>query len=184
MASSSNSVTFESNYFFPQVFAVKALIHNGKSGNEQRFLFLTEPETSSWKPGRLGLPGGKSDPGEDWLTTLHREIREELDIEVTPEGIFSLEEIVLVNPKTNREQLTHHVIALCQLKDSAAAIADNAKWYSLTELQAKSVDDLTEFYFPTLFSKIAKGLDQLAPLDFIHVMNGVKNNLFQDWFLK
>jgi 8-oxo-dGTP pyrophosphatase MutT (NUDIX family) len=180
--SSPSFITFESNYFFPQVFAVKALIHDGAG----KFVFLTEPETSSWKPGRLGLPGGKIDSGEDWLTALHRELREELELttEATPEGFLSLEEIVLINPKTGLKQITHHLIVVCHLSALSQQLVSNAQWYSLAELRAKKIDELTEYYFPALFDKIEQGIDRLAPLSFIHVMNGIQNQPFQDWFLK
>jgi mutator protein MutT len=45
-------------------------------------LLITRRPPGTHLAGHWEFPGGKLDPGEDWLPALHRELREELAIEV------------------------------------------------------------------------------------------------------
>ncbi len=45
-------------------------------------LLITQRRAGSHLAGLWEFPGGKLDPGEDWIPALHRELREELAIAV------------------------------------------------------------------------------------------------------
>ncbi len=166
--------------YFAQVFVVKAVIqHAGK------YLLVREPTTASWKPGKLGLPGGKLDPGEDWLNALHRELKEELNIKVIPQGIFSIEEIVYHNPKIDQLQLTHHVIIQCAVEQSDLKnlkAEGEAEWKTLSELQAFHINDMTEFYLPALWQQLEKSPQTLAPLELMRVWQNLDSDAYKEWY--
>jgi 8-oxo-dGTP pyrophosphatase MutT (NUDIX family) len=172
----SKHIHFSSNYYFPQVFVAKALIQR-----DNKYLLIREPETSSWKPGKIGLPGGKIDPGENWLAGLEREISEEIGAEVHSKGIVRIEEIVYHNPKVDLDQLTHHVIVLAELVGEPNLPA-NAGWYTKEELQDLEVNDLTEFYLPSLFALIAQPNYPLIPLNFIQIWMQEEIPEFKAWY--
>jgi len=172
--------------YFPQVIAVKALIKY-----QDKYLIIKEDPTASWKPGRFGLPGGKIDPGEDWVTALARELKEEIGIEATPVGLVSIEEIVYHNPKLDLDQLTHHFLFQCAITASTFAqvsLRPNVSWYSLTELAQLNVSVMTEFYFTTLWSYLSDPEFTLVPLKAMRILNAIplqtdKNNqAFQKWY--
>ncbi len=166
--------------YFPQVFAVKTLIKH-----QDKFLIIREEETSSWRPGKLGLPGGKIDPGEDWVTALARELQEELGIKATTLGLVAIQEIVFHHPKLNSEQLTHHFIFQSEItSDTFSQLAQNNHvfWYSLAEVEKMDVSELTEHYFPKLCQRLMQANFQLIPLDFIQVTDGLKDQDFQKWY--
>jgi ADP-ribose pyrophosphatase YjhB (NUDIX family) len=165
--------------YFPQVFVVKALVQEG-----EKFLLIQEPETSSWKPGKWGLPGGKVDPGEDWLTALHREMQEEVEVKVEPSGIVSIQEIIFPNPRVeNQLQLTHHVILLAKLApDQKISARHPHRWQTLAELHQLPADQATEDYFPQLWQKIAALNFSPVPLDLFQICRKVDDPEFERWF--
>lgn len=57
------------------------LIHNNE------VLLARRKEGSSFA-GLLEIPGGKREPGETWLETAERELREELDLEILNPHLF------------------------------------------------------------------------------------------------
>ncbi len=168
--------------YFPQILAVKVVIeHDGK------FLIMREGLQASWKPGRLGLPGGKIDPGEDWATALERELQEELGVEAEPVGMICIEEIVYHNPKLDLDQLTNHFLFQAKISDetfSELSKKENVQWHTLEELKQIHVDEMTEFYFTSLWEHMSQPTFQLVPLDFIHVNDGIKNEAFRKWYSK
>jgi 8-oxo-dGTP pyrophosphatase MutT (NUDIX family) len=50
---------------------------------------LRDDMPNIWYPGHWGLFGGGVDDGEDELTALHRELREELELEMTEARLFT-----------------------------------------------------------------------------------------------
>jgi 8-oxo-dGTP pyrophosphatase MutT (NUDIX family) len=70
---------------------------------ENEVFLMTCPQ--KWKG--YGLPGGKPEPGEDEETTLRREIRQELGIEIA--DLVKAEEIVLPPSGQIGEQSTFRV---------------------------------------------------------------------------
>jgi ADP-ribose pyrophosphatase YjhB (NUDIX family) len=168
--------------YYPQVFAVKALIQH-----EDKYLLIKEPPTASWKPGKWGIPGGKIDQGEDWLTALHREIKEELGQPIQALGIIAFEEIVYFNPKVQEHQLTHHIVVLAKLNVAdplTAELACEHTWLTLPELLGKSVDDLAEFYFPSLWQRVSQPHFALMPMESVLVWDETKVSAFKEWYKK
>jgi len=168
--------------YFPQIFAVKTVIeHNGK------FLIMREGPEASWKPGRLGLPGGKIDPGESWEEALARELQEELGVEAITEGLICIEEIVYHNPKLNMDQLTHHFVFKSKISDETFQKLSNKEdiyWHTLEELKKLKAMDMTEFYLPPLWETLSSTEFALVPTHFIHINSGLDNPDFNKWYSK
>jgi mutator protein MutT len=68
--------------------AVKAVILD----NQHRCLLLRRSPANRNFVGYWEWPGGKADPGEDFATALHREIREECGLEVELTGLAGASE--------------------------------------------------------------------------------------------
>lgn len=60
-----------------------------------------------WYPGHWGLFGGAIDPGENELEALHRELREELELEATETRLFTGFEFDL-NPEAKRRHFRNY----------------------------------------------------------------------------
>lgn len=56
--------------------------------NESRWLFIKRSHTSKWNPGKWDLPGGKLDPGENYMVGLRREVSEETGLNVIISSLF------------------------------------------------------------------------------------------------
>jgi ADP-ribose pyrophosphatase YjhB (NUDIX family) len=92
---------------FIKIIAVKCIIEEG-----EKILLIKESTTSSWKPGKWGLPGGKVDPREDIIRAAHREMHEETGLKVKIKGLFRIEE--MVEQFINEDRLVHHYILLAE----------------------------------------------------------------------
>ncbi len=168
--------------YFPQIIAVKAVIRH-----HDKYLIIKEASSASWKPDRLGLPGGKIDPGEDWSMALKRELKEEIQAEATVKGIISFEEIVYHHPKLNLDQLTHHFIFLCEISDETYAQLskqENIFWHTLDELKKIPNEEMTEYYFTKLWEQLSNQSFKTIPSEMIRVWDGLHDLDFQKWYSK
>lgn len=58
--------------------------------NEKREVLLTRRSPIVREPGKWCLPGGHFDGGENWVTAVRRECREEIGIEVLEESLIGI----------------------------------------------------------------------------------------------
>lgn len=82
--------------------APRAMIVDGGG----RTLLLRRPVGARYWPGQWELPGGKPEPGEDWLDALGREVMEETGLRVTVTGLVGAAEHDLVIPPRGGEAET------------------------------------------------------------------------------
>lgn len=159
---------------------VKCIVKN-KEGN---ILLVKESEKSSWKPGRWSLPGGKIDPGEDFLQAIHREMREETGVTVTVEGLFRIEE--LVEEFSTDFRLVHHYIFVVTIKEGQLTPADSTsvlQFFSKDDLQKLTPNDYTEYYYKDLLTNYEKS-PKLYPVHILKVRNMNTDKEFVDWLQK
>ena len=135
------------NYYINSAAAVVALIFNG-----QGEILLTERGVEPNK-GSMDLPGGFVDPGERVEEALIREIREELNLEITD---FSF--LVSFPNEYLFSGLTVHttdVTFICKVKDlSAICVADDVAAYRFEKIEnidfsvvfSQSVRNILNYY--------------------------------------
>lgn len=117
-------------------------------------LLITQRPAGTHLAGLWEFPGGKLQAGESWETALVRELREEIDFEVFPGGLY--EEIVHAYPeKTVR--LRFYRCRAGQGEPRAIECAALA-WISK--------DELTSYAFPAADARL---LEQLAADDAVWV---------------
>jgi 8-oxo-dGTP pyrophosphatase MutT (NUDIX family) len=112
--------------FRPVTAGVGAFIHALSTG---RYLFLLR-NIGSWAD-TWGLPGGKLDPGEDTITALNREIREELggiiiDPEFVPVEIFT----------SNNSNFTYHTFFIAVEDEFVPVLNHEHQGYAWLPLSA------------------------------------------------
>jgi 8-oxo-dGTP diphosphatase len=85
--------------------------------------------------GQWVMPGGKIDHGEPLLAALHREVHEEVGLEVHVEGLVDVYEHVGIGPRND-----HYVILYyrarpvgCELSPNGAEVTE-ARWVPAAEL--------------------------------------------------
>lgn len=130
-----------------QVFTACAFIHSNLDGIEKVFL-PKRAATKKFLPGVYELPGGHIDYGEDMITGLQREIKEEFNVRIRVGDPFA------VFTYTNQIKGSHsiEVIYFAQLLDSPDSITLNPEdhseygWFAESELhmvvtQNKDIDD-------------------------------------------
>jgi len=163
---------------FVQKVAVKCIIEE-----KGKVLLIKEGKRSSWRPGTWALPGGKMDEGENLLESLARELKEETGLKVRIKGLYRVEEIVA---EVNYERrLVHHFVfigdrlsgSLREPDDSVAEI----KWISKKDLTAIKVNDLAEFYYPTLFEEYIKNPNKIIELSKVKIWDQKTNKKFSSW---
>ncbi len=102
------------------------------------------------------MPGGKIDLGEPILSALHREVREEIGIDVVVGGLMDVFEHLTPGPDHD-----HFVILYYRCRPaSRAEVVPNpdevaeARWVPRAELAAYEVPEGTRFILGTLFPEL------------------------------
>ena len=111
----------------PFALTVKAVLFD----DQNRCLLLRRSAANRHFAGCWEWPGGKLDPGEDFATGLHREVREEAGLEI---------ELTALAGATQFEMPNAHVILLClEARPLGTAVRLSAEhdvfaWVPLNEL--------------------------------------------------
>lgn len=163
---------------FTLIIAVKCiLVDKGK------VLLIKESSQASWRPGRWGLPGGKTDPEENLIVTLNREMKEETGIKVKIKGLFRIEELIEQMKKENR--LVHHFIFVVKKVGGKFKKPDQhvgeLRWFSKKDLRSLSLDDYTEYYYKDLLTDYFKSKRNLFPDSIIKIRNTKSDKTFMRW---
>jgi 8-oxo-dGTP diphosphatase len=102
--------------------------------------------------GQWVMPGGKIDFGESLLAALHREVREEVGLEVHVDGLIDVYEHVGIGPSND-----HYVILYYrahplshELHPNGAEVTE-ARWVPATELHRFSMTPGTRHVLARLF---------------------------------
>jgi len=116
-----------------------------------------EPFCSQWV-----MPGGKIDHGEAITVALHREIREEVGIEVQVEGLIDVYEHVNVGDRQD-----HFVILYYRARPLSYELSPNGT--ECTEARWFSRDDLSALAIPPggchILNQVFPGLNLACPLE-------------------
>lgn len=85
------------------IVAITAFI---KNSSQNKFLVIKRHRNEIAFPGKWSFPGGKTERGENILTTLKREVLEEVNLEITNEIKF-LKDYTFIRPDNQ------NVVGLC-----------------------------------------------------------------------
>ena len=124
-----------------QVITACAFIHEMKDGVEKLFL-PKRALTKKFLPGVYEIPGGHIDFGEDILSGLQREIREEFGVEIHIGDPFAA--FTYLNPLKGSHSI--EVVYFAKLQNSDAKITINPEDHS--EYIWISESDLTNYVTP------------------------------------
>jgi 8-oxo-dGTP diphosphatase len=101
------------------------------------------------------MPGGKIDLGEPIVRALHREVREEIGIDVVVGGLVDVFEHLTPGPDND-----HFVILYYRCRPSTHALAPNpaevaeARWVPRADLASYATPEGTRFILGTLFPEL------------------------------
>ncbi|MGB3770006.1 MAG: (deoxy)nucleoside triphosphate pyrophosphohydrolase [Rhodococcus sp. (in: high G+C Gram-positive bacteria)] len=123
--------------FEPTIVVAGALVENGR-------LLLARRASPPELAGLWELPGGKVDPGETPEDALVRELREELDIEVTVDGVIGAD-VPLENGALLR------AFAVTRFSGTVTAVEHEAvRWVDLGELHRVELVPADRAWMPEL----------------------------------
>ena len=94
----------------------------------QRYLFLLRNQ--SRYSGTWGLAGGKIDAGEQLLTSLHRELTEELGFDFTDTKVIPLEKFT-----SDNGNFTYHTFLIPLMEEFTPHLNDEHRGYSWVRLE-------------------------------------------------
>jgi 8-oxo-dGTP diphosphatase len=103
------------------------------------------------------MPGGKIDLGEPIVRALHREVREEIGIDVVVGGLVDVFEHLTPGPEND-----HFVILYYRCKPATHELAPNpaevaeARWVPRGELASYPVPEGTRFILGTIFPELRR----------------------------
>ncbi|MGB6180784.1 MAG: (deoxy)nucleoside triphosphate pyrophosphohydrolase [Rhodococcus sp. (in: high G+C Gram-positive bacteria)] len=121
----------------PTIVVAGALVENGR-------LLLARRASPPELAGLWELPGGKVDPGETPEDALVRELREELDIEVTVDGVIGAD-VPLENGALLR------AFAVTRFSGTVTAVEHEAvRWVDLGELHRVELVPADRAWMPEL----------------------------------
>lgn len=104
-----------------------------------------------WYPDHWGLFGGAIDPGENGIEALHRELREELELEVADTRLFTGFEFDL-NPEARRRYFrNYYEVRLTEAMFSRLVLHEGAEMRLLTGDEALSLPRLVPYDAFALF---------------------------------
>lgn len=120
-------------------------------------LLITQRPSGTHLAGLWEFPGGKLQPGESWEAALVRELREEIDFEVFPGGLY--EEVVHAYP----EKTVRLRFFLCRAGVGEPRAIECAAWAWISRKQ------LTDYAFPEADARL---LHRLASDEAVWEMEG------------
>jgi 8-oxo-dGTP diphosphatase len=102
------------------------------------------------------MPGGKIDLGEPILSALHREVREEIGIDVVVGGLIEVFEHVAPGPENDHFVILYYrcrPATRAEVVPNPAEVAE-ARWVPRGELGAYAVPEGTRFILGALFPEL------------------------------
>ena len=134
----------------PHVDVVAGAIWDGKPFAQDSRLLIAQRKLDDMMGGLWELPGGKPEDGETFEDALHRELREELGIEVD-----GLEPFMSIKHAYTHFRITLHVFH-CQHAKGEPQSIDVADW------TWAHPNELEQFAFPTADRKILSTLKSMT----------------------
>jgi 8-oxo-dGTP diphosphatase len=109
------------------------------------------------------MPGGKIDLGEPIVRALHREVREEIGIEVVVGGLVDVFEHLTPGPDNDHFVILYYRCrpATHDLAPDPAEVAE-ARWVPRAELAAYPMPEGTHFILGTIFPELRETPRKLA----------------------
>lgn len=162
-------------YEYPIIVACKVIIRKG-----DRILLIREPDSHTWMPGRLGLPGGKLLLHESISVGLKRKIREETGLKVKITGLFKIVDILLP------EKTVYHFIFLASYLSQSKnknLYSEELEWFSEDDVKKLDKDDCTEFYFHEVLGKYFTD-PKSSSLDIFLELEGIKDEKLINWIAR
>ncbi len=149
---------YTGNYDFQAVNPIKIILGN----EEGKILLLQEPKTNTWMPLHWGLPGGKPTETESLLETVNRKIKTDIGIDVTLEGIYKIEELLI----KGRTPIMYIFVASCK-NTKVMGEAKEYKWVSKEDVAQMSINKFTEYYNKALLLEYFDNPTSRIPLNII-----------------
>lgn len=128
-----------------------------------KILLIREPETNEWMPLHWGLPGGKPLVKESLYKAFKRKIKEELNIEVEPKGIFKIEELLI----EGRTILVFHAVAEIEKGTKLRGENKAYKWVNIDDVRKMDLTEFTEFFNKKLLLDYLTGDKKVIDFDLI-----------------
>lgn len=167
----------DTRYQYERVNAVKIILENPNG----KILLIQEPETNEWMPGHWGLPGGKPLEKESLYQTFKRKIKGDLGLEVEPEGIFRIEELLI----DGRTVFMFHLVARLTGDHAIEGEIKSYKWAGKEEVEEMGTEEFTEYFNKKLLLAYLKGSKALAPISLIESQKYydlVQDPDYKKWF--
>ena len=166
-------------YDYPRTNAIKVIIQ----AHSEKILLLQEPETNEWMPLHWGFPGGKPLMGESFIEAYKRKMEGELGLDIKPEGIIKIEELL----QGEKTVVMYHLLAKSEEEFNPNGEAKNHKWMSKEEIENMQTEEFTEFFNKNLLLSFLNGEFQITPLSLIETQDYNKlikdNDLsYKSWF--
>lgn len=149
-------------YQYEKINAIKVIVENP----EGKVLLIQEPETNEWMPGHWGLPGGKPLVKESLYSAFKRKIKEELDADIEPKGIFRVEELLI----EERTVLMFHVVAEVGREIKFEGEGKAYKWVGIEEIGKMDPAEFTEFFNKKLLLDYLSGNREVVDFDLIETL--------------
>lgn len=124
-----------------QVFSAVAVIHKTVD-NVPHILVAKRADTKKFLPGKIELPGGHIDFGEDMKTGLKRELAEELEIEVNLGAPFAVFTYVNEVKGSHSIEVAYFATLISPEENITLHPADHSEWFWVTPNTMHRITDV------------------------------------------
>lgn len=144
---------------YQKINSIKVIIEN----RDGRILLVQEAADDPWMPLHWGLPGGRPRVKESLHDALKRKLKDEVEIDVQPLGLYRVEEVL----HEDRTVLMFIAVAKMDFEQEIKEKIASYKWVSVEEVEKMETHEFTAFYAKKLLLDYLSGNREYFPFEII-----------------
>ncbi len=156
--------------------AAQIIIRNKKG----EVLLAKRPDTWEWAPGRWSLIGGKLYVHESLEDAIKRKTKQELGIEIIPEGLYEIKHLVIEGKSAYMYFFTSEHSGI-----EGSGEMTEYRWFNMDMIKKFDNDKFAEFFYKEMLLKYLTEISNVLPVSKIQSLDYIKLTKtanYKKWF--